>query len=138
MEKQAASACRNPEVTRKRVGIDPLGGGRVWRGTGLKSRPTRVQIPPPALSQTEASCTQATTTTRMPKDEVHVTPAKDGWDVKRSGAKRASSTHDTKKEAIDAGRELAKKDKTSMRIHKEDGTIQEERSYGNDRRDRPG
>ena len=72
------------------------------------------------------------------KKDVHVTPAKgDGWDVKRSGADRASSSHDTKAEAVNAGRELARRDQTSLRIHKTDGKIQEERSYGNETK-RPG
>ncbi|MGD8718183.1 MAG: DUF2188 domain-containing protein [Candidatus Zixiibacteriota bacterium] len=55
------------------------------------------------------------------------------WKVKREGADRASSTHDTKEEAVDKARELAKNNEPSqIIIHKQDGKIQEERTYGND------
>lgn len=74
----------------------------------------------------------------MAKNEgYHVTPGGKGWDVKRAGAGRASSSHATKQEAFEAGRKLAKRERTSLRIHKKDGTIQEERSYGNET-SRPG
>jgi hypothetical protein len=64
----------------------------------------------------------------------HVTPNGDGgWNVKGQGASRASSTHDTKAEAIDRGRDLAKSQNLGqLVIHKQDGTIQTEYTYGQD------
>lgn len=64
----------------------------------------------------------------------HVTPNKEGgWNVKGQGASRASSTHETKAEAVDRGRELAKShDLGQLVIHKQDGTIQTEYTYVQD------
>ncbi len=67
------------------------------------------------------------------RTKIHVVNQDDVWKVKKEGAERASRIHDTKKEAEQAAREQAKKDKPSqVIIHKEDGTIQEEHTYGND------
>ena len=64
----------------------------------------------------------------------HVTPNSDeGWDVKKEKADRASSNHDTKAEAIERAKELAKKQTLGqVVIHKKDGTIQIEYTYGED------
>ena len=60
----------------------------------------------------------------------HVTPHEDGWAVQREGAERATSVHDTKKEAVTSGREEAKKTLPGQLIvHKQDGSIQETFSY---------
>jgi hypothetical protein len=66
------------------------------------------------------------------KRRVHVTPKGDNWAVQREGAKKASGVHDTKKEAVDQGRNLAKQDKGQLLIHGKDGKIQEERTYRKD------
>ena len=65
------------------------------------------------------------------KPGVNVNPTEKGWEVKLDHAKRASSTHKTKAEAVEAGRERAKELKTELTIRKEDGTIQNKNSYGN-------
>ena len=64
----------------------------------------------------------------------HVTPRPDGgWNVKEENASRASSSHDTKAEAIARAKELAKKQALGqVIIHKQDGTIQTEHTYGKD------
>ncbi|PQJ69622.1 DUF2188 domain-containing protein [Polaribacter butkevichii] len=63
----------------------------------------------------------------------HVVPNQDGgWDSKKGGAKRASKNFETKKEAVDYSRELSKKQKTELVIHKKDGKIQRKDSHGND------
>lgn len=64
----------------------------------------------------------------------HVLPAdKGGWQVKLENGQRASSLHDTKDEAVAAGRELAKSNELGqLIIHKSDGTIQTEYTYGAD------
>lgn len=53
---------------------------------------------------------------------VHVVPSKDGWAVKKEGAKRASVVTPTKGSALKAANSL----KAAVRVvvHKKDGTIQ--------------
>lgn len=72
-------------------------------------------------------------------DGHHVVPNPDGgWDVKRSGSERASRHFDTKAEAVDAGREISRNQRTEFVIHRKDGTIQRKDSHGNDPRHIPG
>jgi hypothetical protein len=71
----------------------------------------------------------------------HVVPDKDQgvWKVKREGAERAASIHDGKDDAFEKARELAQNNPLSqVKIHKRDGTIQEERTYGKDPKKYPG
>ncbi|MFD1064323.1 DUF2188 domain-containing protein [Winogradskyella litorisediminis] len=64
----------------------------------------------------------------------HVVPnSEGGWDSKKGGAKRASKHFETKKDAVDYSRELSKKQKTELVIHKKDGKIQRKDSHGNDK-----
>jgi hypothetical protein len=56
----------------------------------------------------------------------------DGWEVRRQGAERASGTFDTKAAAVERGREQAKAEGGSVKIKKENGQIQEERTYHTD------
>jgi hypothetical protein len=63
----------------------------------------------------------------------HVAPHGEEWEVMAEGAERATSLHETKQKAIDAARALAMNQKPSQVImHKEDGTIQREYTYGDD------
>ncbi len=64
----------------------------------------------------------------------HVTPNTDGgWKVKEENASRALSTHDTKADAINRAKEVAKnQDLGQVVIHKRDMTIQTEHTYGKD------
>ena len=64
----------------------------------------------------------------------HVVHSKGGgWDVKGENASRASSSHETKSEAVARGKELAKNQPLGqIVIHKGDGTIQTEHTYGKD------
>ena len=69
-------------------------------------------------------------------DSHHIVPnPAGGWDVKRSGAERASRHFDTKAEAEDAGREISRNQHTELVVHLKDGTIQRKDSHGNDPRD---
>lgn len=71
----------------------------------------------------------------MPKkpDTHHIIPNPDGgWSVQRGGRKRASSRHDTKREAIHAGRAVSRNQKTELRIHNKDSKIAESDSHGGD------
>jgi hypothetical protein len=46
-----------------------------------------------------------------------------GWGVQKSGAERATKVFDSQERAIEHGRALAKREGTSLYIHREDGTI---------------
>jgi uncharacterized protein YdaT len=63
---------------------------------------------------------------------VHVTPQGDKWAVRREGSQRASSLHDTQKEAEKKGRQIARNDKTEFVLHGKQGQIRERDSYGSD------
>jgi hypothetical protein len=55
------------------------------------------------------------------------------WRVEAENAQRASSTHGTKPEAVQAARRYAESNRPAqVIIHKRDGTIQSERTYEDD------
>ena len=61
----------------------------------------------------------------------HVAPHEEGWKVQVEGHDTPTSLHDTKDTALNAARETAKKAEPSQVIvHKLDGTIQTQFSYG--------
>ncbi|MDR6310148.1 DUF2188 domain-containing protein [Pacificitalea manganoxidans] len=63
----------------------------------------------------------------------HVVPnPAGGWDVKRGGASRASSHHETKQDAVDRGREISRNQQSELRIHNRDGRIASSDSHGGD------
>lgn len=65
----------------------------------------------------------------------HVVPSdRGGWDVRRGGADRASGHFDTKREAVDRGREISRNAGTEFKIHNQDGRIAQSDSHGNDPR----
>jgi hypothetical protein len=71
----------------------------------------------------------------MPKQgDVHVVYAKDAkaWRVEVTGNKRASGTHPAKPAAVEQGRRLARRNKSELVVHKQDGKIGDRRSYGHD------
>lgn len=73
----------------------------------------------------------------MPKqgpETHHVIPAPSGgWNVKRGGGgERASSHHETKREAMAAGRQLSRNQGTELRIHNRNGRIADSNSHGGD------
>ncbi|MEO9484052.1 MAG: DUF2188 domain-containing protein [Ekhidna sp.] len=57
-----------------------------------------------------------------------------GWSVKREGSSKASSVTKTQSEAIEIGRNLAKKSKGELTIQGRDRKFREKNSYGNDPR----
>lgn len=66
-------------------------------------------------------------------DTHHVVPnPAGGWDVKRGGADRASGHFDTKREAIDRGRQVSRNQGTELRIHNQNGRIGQSDSHGRD------
>jgi poly(hydroxyalkanoate) granule-associated protein len=61
---------------------------------------------------------------------LHVVPDDDGWTVTIEGEDEPVSTHDTKKEAVSAGRETAKSHAPSeLIVHKQDRSVQESFAY---------
>jgi len=68
----------------------------------------------------------------MTKKNQHVVPHESGWAVRGAGNGRATSVHDTQREAISAARETAIRQGSEMLIHGENGRIRERNTYGND------
>lgn len=62
-------------------------------------------------------------------DNYHITKTDDGWALKKEGADRASKTAETKAEITAVAREFLAGKNASLKIHKQDGKIQEERTY---------
>lgn len=56
-----------------------------------------------------------------------------GWNVKKEGGQRSSAHFETKAQAADRGRDLAKSSGLGqIKIHKKDGRLQTEYTYGKD------
>jgi hypothetical protein len=68
----------------------------------------------------------------MSKRNQHVVPHSEGWAVKPEGAGRASSVHETQREAIDVARERAMNQGSELLIHGRNGQIRERNTYGAD------
>ena len=62
----------------------------------------------------------------------HVVPREGSWAVRGEGNERVTSIHDTQREAIDAARQIAQRQRTEVVIHRPDGRIRDKDSYGND------
>ena len=73
------------------------------------------------------------------RKKYHVVPDGDGWAVKLEGGQRASAKAVRKVDAVARGKELAKKAPLGqIIIHKQDGKIQTEHTYGEDPERHPG
>lgn len=62
----------------------------------------------------------------------HLTKSNNGWSLKKEGASRPTKTFETNKEiAVKKSAQLLKQsnEASSLKIHKENGRIQEERTY---------
>jgi hypothetical protein len=71
----------------------------------------------------------------MARTIYHVTPAGDAWRVKRAGTRRADSIHSHKFDAIARAQALAKRRGLGqVKVHRHDGEIQTEYTYGKDPR----
>ncbi|WP_035295971.1 DUF2188 domain-containing protein [Brevibacillus thermoruber] len=62
----------------------------------------------------------------------HVVPHRDGWAVKGEGNSKATRVTDTKQEAINIAREIARNQQSELFIHGKDGKIQSRDSHGKD------
>lgn len=67
----------------------------------------------------------------MAKGDVHVTWREDEskWAVEKEGTSRASSLHETKDTAQEAGRRAAINEHSELLVHGKDGKIQERKTY---------
>ncbi len=68
----------------------------------------------------------------MARKNIHIVPRGTGWAVKREGSDRASKVTETQREAIQSGRQTAKREGAELVIHGENGQIRAKDSYGND------
>jgi Uncharacterized protein conserved in bacteria (DUF2188) len=66
------------------------------------------------------------------KRDIHVVPHDDRWATKTEGASRAGRVFETKKDAMDAARDQAKREHVERIEHRADGTIVNPNSYGKD------
>lgn len=67
------------------------------------------------------------------RKSLHVTKGPNGWRVKTAGAKRAGSTHPTQEAAMKAATKQAKTaPKGQVVIHRPNGQIRTEHTYGSD------
>lgn len=68
----------------------------------------------------------------MASKNQHVVPHRGRWAVKAAGNERATSVHETQKQAVDAARDIARHQHSELVIHRPDGRIRDKDSYGND------
>lgn len=67
------------------------------------------------------------------KKNIHVTHRSDGdWAVKGEGDRRASSLHSTQRDALEAGRTLAVRNRSELVVHGRDNLIRDKDSFGRD------
>jgi uncharacterized protein YdaT len=62
----------------------------------------------------------------------HIVKREDGWGVRGEGNSRDTSHHPTQGEAIERARDIAKRERSEVVIHRPDGRIRDRDSYGND------
>ncbi len=69
----------------------------------------------------------------MAKKDVWVTGNRsEGYRVQTEGAGRAASTHATQREAVDAGRDMAKARRSELIVQDQHDRIRQKDSFGND------
>jgi hypothetical protein len=56
-------------------------------------------------------------------NEIHVLPAKNGWEVREAGTFEPTSAHSSPEDAVIAGRELARSTGADLVVHAADGSV---------------
>ena len=74
----------------------------------------------------------------MAKGDVHTVPHGPSWANEFEGDPRPTNIHDTKAQAVQEGRELARQREVEHVIHNQDGSIEHRNPYGNDPPSRSG
>lgn len=59
----------------------------------------------------------------------HVVPQNGRWEVRKTGSKRATSTHNTQAEAVTAASRIARNQRSEVIIHSRNGRIRQRASY---------
>lgn len=67
--------------------------------------------------------------TRSRTRNQHVVPYEDGWAVRGEGNQRVTATYKYQADAIERAKDIAHNYKSSVIIHREDGTIRDRISY---------
>jgi hypothetical protein len=62
-------------------------------------------------------------------DNYHLVRDGEEWKLRKQGADRSALTFDNKKDAVAESAEFMRRHHGSLKIHGEDGRIQEERTY---------
>ncbi len=62
-------------------------------------------------------------------ENYHITKTDKGWALTKQGAERALRTASTKAEIMGLASDFLDGKTASLKVHKEDGTLQEERTY---------
>ena len=62
-------------------------------------------------------------------DNYHISATDSGWELRKQGATRASKTAATKDEMLQITAAFLEGRTASVKIHKKDGTLHEERTY---------
>lgn len=62
----------------------------------------------------------------------HVVPHHGRWAVRGEGNSRVTSIHPTQRQATDSARETARRERSEVVIHGQDGKIRDKDSYGDD------
>jgi len=70
--------------------------------------------------------------------QIFVSPDGNDWKVKKVGNQKASALCDTKAEAVEKAKEIAKNQQLEMIVQNLDGKIGWRNSYGNDPRESKG
>lgn len=52
-----------------------------------------------------------------------------GWSVRGAGSERATRVFSTRSEAVTFATTVARRDRGTLYLHRDDGTVQEKRSY---------
>ncbi|XWN36810.1 MAG: DUF2188 domain-containing protein [Balneola sp.] len=69
---------------------------------------------------------------RFAVKSVHVYPKDGTWAVRASGSSRDASRYTSKSDAVNRGREIARKRKNGLVVHNRNGKIKFRDSYGKD------
>lgn len=68
----------------------------------------------------------------MANRNVHVVPSGNRWAVKPEGVAKPMSTHLTHRAASEAGRAVARQNRSELVIHRPNGQIRDKDSFGKD------
>jgi len=69
------------------------------------------------------------TDTKAHGKDLYVSPHDKGWAVTEEKASSASFVFNTKKEALEKSRDMAKKEKNNLIVHRKNGSVQKKLSY---------